>query len=506
MMSPPWLRARFLIEAAVGAVVLAFAARVVWGWIGPSSTRLGYPYELEWMEGGILGHVARVLEGKTVYPPPSPDFVPFIYTPLYYYVSAPLVAVLGYGLFPLRLVSFLGTCTTVLLVARLIWLETRSILFGVAAGALYLGTCSVNGEWFDVARIDSLAVAIAMGSATLVRTARTPAGLLAGGVSTALGFFCKQSMLCIAPALLLWAFLRLRMRGALSYGLSLVSVLAVGSLLLSLTSDGWYWYYVFELPAGHGGLGRETVMQDYWRFELPTRIPIAFGCATLYLLGYPIGQSRSQFGFYIPLGLGLVLASYASRLHMGSYSNDLMPAHVAIALFTGLLLAAWTRPSLAGAPGACQRRVASCLAAAAQLWIVVRNPVPILPTQVDLDAGRSVVNLIRSTPGDVLVVNHPHLAVLAGKREHAHQMGMIDIYSGRALDPRGVRSTLRGAWSERFGQKSFSLVILDDHWYVFDNELRQHYMQTGDLGLSPEALWPKSGTRFRPNLVFKPKP
>ena len=46
-------------------------------------SRLTHPYDLEWMEGGMLTHSWRILEGLPLYPEPSPEFIPFIYPPGY---------------------------------------------------------------------------------------------------------------------------------------------------------------------------------------------------------------------------------------------------------------------------------------------------------------------------------------------------------------------------------------------------------------------------------------
>ena len=51
-------------------------------------TRLSYPFELEWMEGGSVVHVQRILDGQALYVTPSLTFVPFIYSPFYFYVSS----------------------------------------------------------------------------------------------------------------------------------------------------------------------------------------------------------------------------------------------------------------------------------------------------------------------------------------------------------------------------------------------------------------------------------
>jgi hypothetical protein len=454
------------------------------------------------MEGGVLGHVQRVIEGKPLYPEPSPEFVPFIYTPLFYYVSAAFMSVVGYGLLPLRLVSFLATWVTAGLIAQFVRYESRSLLFGILSAAVYVGTCALNADWFDQARIDSLAMAVTLGSAYLVRSARSRRRLVVGGVLAGLAFLGKQSALAVAPALALYALLRFRWRGMLAFVLPLLAVLGASTWALQSASGGWYWYYIIELPANHV-FGNSDLVQNFWRFELPQQLPIALGSAALYLFGYPSGKPRVQLGFYLPLALCLVLGSYASRLHAGSHVNDLMPAHAAVALLSGLALAGWAR---ADQPYAWSRRkVACCLAVAAQLALLFRNPARILPTVMDVEAGRALVDRIRNTPGEVLVPNHPHLAVLAGKPAYGHRMAAIDIYLGRR-DLHGVRNRLRAAWAELFARKRFALVILDDEGYEFLDELKQHYDRIEDLALPPRALLPKSGVDVRPTLVFQPKP
>ena len=65
--------------------------------------RVGYPYDLEWMEGGMLVHGHRVLNGEGLYVPPSLDFIPYIYPPLYSWVLAAFGAV--FGLWACRLLA-----------------------------------------------------------------------------------------------------------------------------------------------------------------------------------------------------------------------------------------------------------------------------------------------------------------------------------------------------------------------------------------------------------------
>ena len=93
--------------ADIPAVVMALG--VLGLLVRTVSKRIAYPYDLEWMEGGMLAHAARVADGQSLYVSPSLDFIPFIYPPLYPWVVGGLSA-LGFPLdYPLgRAVSLLS--------------------------------------------------------------------------------------------------------------------------------------------------------------------------------------------------------------------------------------------------------------------------------------------------------------------------------------------------------------------------------------------------------------
>ena len=108
--------------------------------------RLGYPFDLEWMEGGMLVHALRVRDGLPLYVEPSPDFIPFIYPPLYPW----LLGTLGH-VFPLdatlgRTVSLIGI---LIAAGALIWAirrEGHGWMLGVGSAALFLSTYENVGQ------------------------------------------------------------------------------------------------------------------------------------------------------------------------------------------------------------------------------------------------------------------------------------------------------------------------------------------------------------------------
>src|SRR5712692_2235180 len=91
-------RALAVASAALATAVLLYVF----------ARRLTYPYDLEWMEGGMLCHALRLMEGKPIYAAPSVDFIPYLYTPLYPYVLFLLSKVVGLGYTVARLVSVLS--------------------------------------------------------------------------------------------------------------------------------------------------------------------------------------------------------------------------------------------------------------------------------------------------------------------------------------------------------------------------------------------------------------
>ena len=73
-----------LAYALVGLPATLLMAMVVF----VIAQRYAYPYQLEWIEGSVLQHVVRVLDGQPVYAAPDMHFAPALYTPLYYYAAA----------------------------------------------------------------------------------------------------------------------------------------------------------------------------------------------------------------------------------------------------------------------------------------------------------------------------------------------------------------------------------------------------------------------------------
>jgi hypothetical protein len=129
---------------------------------------------------------------------------------------------------------------------------------------------------------------------------------------------------------------------------------------------------------------------------------------------------------------------------------------------------------------------------------------PQLPSAADLQGGEQIVNLLRNTPGEVLVPFHPYLALMAGKQPSAHQ-AMLWVLSGNfGKADRENWPRLEEDIATLLKEQSVSRIMLDRPdevwkqvpWYYRGDKLS--YPQ-------PDAFYPVTGGQGRPNLDFVPK-
>jgi hypothetical protein len=149
-------------------LIIALAYFMVYLWI--AYNRIRFPFELSWIEGGMVDQVQRITSGKPVYVAPSINFVPFLYTPLYFYISALVSSLFGGGLFPLRMVSFTASLASLAAILMIVRDETKNWWAALLSVSLFTATYRLSGSWLDVARVDSLFLAFWLWLIFLIRT------------------------------------------------------------------------------------------------------------------------------------------------------------------------------------------------------------------------------------------------------------------------------------------------------------------------------------------------
>ncbi|MFQ5416689.1 MAG: glycosyltransferase family 39 protein [Myxococcota bacterium] len=455
--------------------------------------RVDYPFEIEWMEGGALGHVERILAGEPLYAPPSLNFTAFVYTPLYFWLASVFSAVSGGGFAPLRAVSLVASLLCFALVGHYVARESGDRGAGWLAAGLLAATFEISGSWFDLARIDSLFLAWTLAAVTALRFGRSAFAGVFAGLLAAAAFFTKQSALPVFAPFLLCAWVERRALWGAFFA-TFAAVVATGCIALDTNTDGWFSYYAFELPAQHALRWRK--LESFWRWDLIAKLPIATLAAAAFF-----ARSRTRVAdgrrFHACLAFGLIGSSLLARLHSGGYVNVLMPAYSGIAIFAGLAAVAL--------PGSVARvrRPAAVLAIFSmfliQFGLLAYDPRSQLPGDDDRAAGEALLATIRAEDGDVLVVHHGYLPGLVGKPTSSQWMAVRDVLrAGR--HPAGER--LRAEVIEAITARRYAAIIVDGDW--FEEDLLASYALRGPV-FDGDVFWPVTGHPTRPEWIYEPR-
>jgi hypothetical protein len=404
-------RGAWLVLLAVAAAAAAFFAFV-------AASRIGYPHDLEWMEGALADHAARVADGLPLYAAPGPEHVPFLYSPLLFWLGA-LGMKLGLdGVLALRLVAVGSAVASALLIGH--WVERAGgrVLPGLVAVGLFFAGYGWLAWWYDLARNDTLFVfaALATGYVLLEGGSRRWfwAGLLA-----AVALLAKQSALLWLPALGLGLLLT-DWRTAVRFGLTAAGAMATSIAALHVASDGWSTFYVFEMPRHHGWVGDRKL--GFWTEDLVPMLPLV----ALAVLGFVTACRRGAFARALPLlmfGGGAVAASWLSRMHVGGFDNVLIYAFAAGCVLGPIAAAEANGRLRLVAQGLLVLQFGLLAHRAWQRW----HSEPPLPTPAHAHAHEELRAFVAAQPGPVWLPGHGHVGYRAGKGTSAHGQAIFDV-------------------------------------------------------------------------------
>ena len=493
-MSPP-SSARRLFDAlaelpgllALLAVLLLLAETV--------APRLSYPFDLEWMEGGMLVHALRLQQGLPLYTEPSAEWIPYIYPPLYPALIAAAAGILPQDVLPLdyalaRGISLLGTGLGALSLALLLRRAGGGLGLCAGVAAAFLSTYDESGAFFDLVRADGLLIALIGGS--LLALQRRHLGL--AGALLVLAFLTKHSFALLGLPMLAWVARTQGRAGALRFALSSVlpALLATGAL--QLWSEGWFLVYLLEVPASHGMVGPRALEAP---LELVQALPVlaAAGVLAAILLRWraPAGTPGSERWLFGPFLLVLLVLVVLMRAHVGGYLNVLIPGFWGLALGSGLLLARLSqrlpRPSLSAGIG---------LLCLLQVGLGRWEPAIYQPPPADREAGEALLERIRAVEGEVFMPHAPWYPHLAGKQPSLPLIALMDLdHGGRMADylPR---------IDEAIAAQRWQLIVLANT--DFGHGIDEHYRRSERIRFTGRALMPKTGWQARPREIYLPRP
>jgi hypothetical protein len=460
-----------------------------------ATKRLFYPFEVEWNEGAILDHAIRLLNGKPIYTAPSLTFAPFVYTPLYYWIIALVMKVGGIGLWAGRAISIASTLATAYLIGRIVQRETTSRFLVISSVALYIAFYRATGFFYDIVRMDALAVLLAI--AAIYSALYLRHGEILSAVFIVLAYITKQQMIAVWPALAFW-FILIDRRRAITFCTISVSLLVAQYFVLNWLTDGWYRFYTTTIP------GVKASKLFSWNDALqffPQQFFGTFAVTTVVILVYATLRITTLIKTKdrtVAILLCWVLTIFSGAISLGNsggYVNVLMPMTALTAMLLPIASHIFghdllKRPSVV-AP--------ILLATFVSLFYNPFQQRVLVPCKGDEITGNKVIASLSAISGDVWIPFHGYLSRLSGKQPHIHFMAMNDALIVGDSTSRRFQQEIDSA----FVRKQFSAIILDDD-SVFKWRSIPHYKKAGTL-TSEEGFVSRIGDApTRPNLIYRP--
>ena len=465
----------------VGAWTLALLIRSF-------QARVGHPYDLEWMEGGMLVHGLRVAQGQPLYVRPTAEFIPFIYPPLYPWILGLLGRFFGITYALGRTISLVGTFAGAGALAVALRREGAGALLALGAAALFLGTYEDAGTFFDLVRNDGLLIGLLGWSLVAVRAG----WLRSGALLLVLAFATKHNAALFGLPSALWL---LRYRGrpqARRYVVWSVLPALAFTIGMCFEGDGLFLTYLLQVPATHP-IVWSRLFPGSFREMVLGGLPLA---AALALLAGFFGRRRpwsEGAAWWVAQGGTAILLSAVMRAHFGGYTNVLIPGLWALALWGGLA-AVFLRRRWPGLPVA----FATGLLLAVQGWIGLWPLERYLPSPEDVTAGDAVVARLSAIEGEILSPYAPWLAVQAGHAPGFHLIALWDIDH-----PFGPLVDAVDTIDTRIAAGHFAAIVAGDR--KFGHGLLAGYRSAGNLLPRAGTMGPVTGWSVRPRYLYLPK-
>jgi hypothetical protein len=451
----------------------------------------------------MLVHAQRIASGQGIYVPPSIDFIPYLYTPLY----PALLALLSF-IFPLgytlgRVVSILALAGAGSLLFATAKGETSedsgklpSWLVGIAGAGAVVSAFAFTGSFYDLVRADSLLLLFEMLALWLGLRGTGWKSAAASGVSIALAFFTKQTASIVGVGIGIGLLIANWRRG-LSYGVAAATSVLAGVLLLLATSHGWFWTYVFKLHQSHPFNWNAAFKTAPWailKYTWPALLALILATLALAALR-KLRRSDALIWLTAVAGLITAMVGFGTKwAYFNAYIPGVFfPCLAAAVLATRLVVTAKASPSIAA--------LLSAIATVALLGFQSQHgqqadTPKTLPSAQDRIAADRLLSEIESLPGPVFIPFHPYYSVLAGKQPFVHRIGLYDI-----------EATLgKPDWLEQaIGTQKFAAIALD--WRPRPGEwpgLDTNYHPSHEFIRGQDSVGMFAGAQTAPRLVYLP--
>lgn len=435
----------------------------------------------------------RILHRLPIYTKPTIDYVPMMYPPGFYLLGSFLIILFGEHLWSLRLISFVSSIISGILIFEIIRKITKSPFFSFLGAGIFFGAFKITGFWYDLARVDSLFIMLVLLSLYLIVSWENSLSIITSSFSLSFAFFTKQSGIFFITATIVWLFFFLRKRLPL-FLLILIPMCLSITLILDHLSDGWYLYWVYKLPKYQPLLKDKLIL---FKSDMLKGLPVICGMGIVWIFLF-ILKRDNIFNFKLLISLFLLssfIVSLLGRGIEGGVENAIIPFVAISSITTGIAVANFSK----------KLRLAIYGIVIFQFVIFFYNPAANIPSKMDRICGDKFLKILSSINGDVFLPYHGFYLIKAHKKPCAYTMGLFDVLKDRD-NGRAIMDDWTALFKERLEKKGYAAIITSTEGSVsFENFIRIYYKEGGVLFDEEKAFFTIAGWKRRPNYVYIPR-
>lgn len=494
-------------ELFLKLTMLLIASASVLSFIIVAIIRINYPYELEWIEEGILAHVMRVIQGQPIYVHPTLEYVPFIYPPLFYYLSAFLANIIGAGYAPLRIISFLSSLGIAAIVFLFVKRETKDLLSSFIASSFFISCYSAVLFWYDIGRVDVLTLFLFFSFLYLIRFYSSYIIYMVAGILITLSFLSKQEGLPLSIPIIIYLYF-IDWRKAIVLTVSLILSLMFAVILLDYINNSIFSYYTISLPLKIlKNSIQPTRLISIWTKDLIKPIPILISLYIYFLLFAKKYLTDKRYTFYIVISICIILGCLPYRTIRYGNSNALMPAFIILAIVSGIaFFLIKTQLETSSLDIKNKLKIMFYFVVIIHFILLIYTPVEVLPTETQRANEEKLIAEISKIKGEVFIPSHSYLATFAGKRESAHISGLDDLLSS---DDSMYRNYLFNDLMNALKEQRYGAIVTDQFWFTNGGEIMKQMSKYYEVERDEDGMvktYRLSNQDFsRPTIIFIPR-
>ena len=328
------------VNEGVKIIMWFFLAAAVIIFALHSLVAIVHPYSLDYGEAPLIDQATRLASGQNIYRPniDTPPYTIANYPPLYVISLTPFLNWFNSPFHMGRVISFVATLLSAVFIGLTVHTFTRNRLSSLVAALLFLASPYVV-QWAGLARIDSLALAFAMGAIfVFARWPDSRWAWLGGGLLLVAAAYTRQSYALAAPlAAFVWLWTHNKRRAIelvlLVGGLGMVLFLALNTL-----TDGGFFYNIVTANVNEFGWDRledhlSRLWKDAWIILLLSGVFLAIGW-----------RSRKSWALLAPFLVGAFISALTIG-KIGSNINYFLELAAALALIAGIFIV-WRKEDL----------------------------------------------------------------------------------------------------------------------------------------------------------------